>query len=223
MPRSADVAWLAANGYTRTRLPIKWEMLQPVLSDTVPNAATRAIIGEPGAFRANYASFITGVLDAHAAAGIKCIIDLHNYCRYRDFRYQADGSVIGLTPAPDPMLYAYTSDPAQVWERIFALAPGASLSQASFIDFWTRAANLWKNHPGFGGYGLMNEPYWMPPPGGTLASNGATDEDLADLAGLRASGDQCDPRHRPGQPDLPGRQRLERGDVPGRRGIRHGR
>ena len=177
--RSADVAWLAANGYTRTRLPIKWEMLQPVLSDTVPNAATRAIIGEPGAFRANYASFITGVLDAHAAAGIKCIIDLHNYCRYRDFRYRADGSVIGLVPAPDPMLYAYTGDPSQVWERIFALAPGASLSKASFIDFWTRAANLWKNHPGFGGYGLMNEPYWMPPPGGTLASNGAIDEDLA--------------------------------------------
>jgi len=66
-----------------------------------------------------------------------------------------------------------------VWERIFALAPGASLSQASFVDFWTRAANLWKNHPGFGGYGLMNEPYWMPGPGATVASNGASDEDMS--------------------------------------------
>ncbi|MEO8655413.1 MAG: cellulase family glycosylhydrolase, partial [Ramlibacter sp.] len=179
VPRRADVAWLAANGYTRSRLPIKWEMLQPMLHDTNANAAARALIGEPGAFDAAYQSFIAGVLDAHAAAGIRCVIDLHNYCRYRDFVFQPDGSVIGLERSTNPLLAAYTWDNTQVWERIFALAPGATLKQSNFTDFWTRVARLWKDHPGFGGYGLMNEPYWMPGPGSIEPSWGASEEDLS--------------------------------------------
>ena len=94
--------------------------------------------------------------------------------------------------------------------RIFALAAGATLSQAAFIDFWTRAATRWKNHPGFGGYGLMNEPYDMPAPGTTVEPYDVQMQDLHDLADLRAGGDQSDPRRRSEQPDLPGRQRLER-------------
>jgi hypothetical protein len=176
VPRSADVAYLAANGYTRSRLPIKWEMLQPMLHDTAANATVQSLVGAPGAFHAGYAAYITSVLDAHAAAGTKCIIDLHNYCRYRDFVFQADGSVIGLQKQPEP-IYSYTTDGAQVWERIFALAPGATLKQSNFIDFWTRAAAKWKNHPGFGGYGLMNEPHNMPPPGGIVESFNPADQD----------------------------------------------
>jgi hypothetical protein len=178
VPRRADVTWLANNGFNKNRLPIQWEMLQPVLFDTHINAATRAIVGEPGAFNATYQSYITGVLDAHAAAGTKCFIDLHNYCRYRDFVYQPDGSVIGLVRPSDPGIYAYTNDPAQVRERIFATAPGASLTPAHFADFWTRAARLWKDHPGFGGYGLMNEPYHMPAPGTTTETFDDTSQDL---------------------------------------------
>ena len=165
VPRRSDVAWLASTGFTRGRLPIQWELLQPMLHDTVANAAAKAAIGNPGEFNAAYESFITGVLDAHAAAGIKCIIDLHNYCRYRDFIFQPDGSVRGLVAPSDPFVRAYTTDNTQVQQRIFALAPGATLKQSNFIDFWTRAANKWKSHPGFGGYGLMNEPYRMPAPG----------------------------------------------------------
>ena len=118
------------------------------------------------------------MLDAHAANGTKCIIDLHNYCRYRDFVFQADGSVIGLEKQQNPLIYAYTTDNTQVWTRIFALAPGATLKQSNFIDFWTRAANKWKNHPGFGGYGLMNEPYRMPPPGSLTEQTVDGTEDL---------------------------------------------
>jgi endoglucanase len=178
VPRKSDVAWLAANGFTRNRLPIQWEMLQPMLHDTQASASARAIIGEPGAFHARYESYITGVLDAHAAAGIKCILDLHNYCRYRDFVFQSNGSVIGLTASTDPLIYAYTTDNAQVQMRIFALAPGATLKQSNFIDFWTRAVNKWKNHPGLGGYGLMNEPYRMPPPGSLTEQTVDGTEDL---------------------------------------------
>jgi hypothetical protein len=178
VPRRADVAWLAANNYTKTRLPIKWEMLQPMLNDTQADAAARAAIGEPGAFNAVYEGYITGVLDAHAAAGMKCIIDLHNYCRYRDFKFQPNGSVIGLVAPSDPLVHAFTSDGNQVQERIFALAPGATLKPANFVDFWTRAATRWKDHPGFGGYGLMNEPHNMPAPGSIVETFDPADEDV---------------------------------------------
>ncbi len=175
VPRKADVAYMAATGYTRNRLPIQWELLQPMLHDTYANAAAQAAIGNPGALHAAYAAYISDVLDAHAAAGIKCIIDCHNYCRYQDFRFQADGSVIGLTVPSNPLIRPYTTDASQVQVRIFALAPGATLKPSNFADFWTRVASRWMNHPGFGGYGLMNEPHDLPAPGSTVASNGGED------------------------------------------------
>lgn len=176
VPRSVDVAYLARTGFGRNRLPIQWELLQPMLVDTPANAQARALIGEPGALNAAYAGYITGVLDAHAAVGAHCIIDLHNYCRYRDFRFQPDGSVIGLTRPADPLLHAYTTDPSQVWTRIFATAPGASIRPAAFADVWARMAARWKDHPGFGGYGLMNEPYDLPRPGGTTETTDGSED-----------------------------------------------
>ncbi|HEY1230831.1 MAG TPA: cellulase family glycosylhydrolase [Ramlibacter sp.] len=179
VPRAADVRWLAANGFGKNRLPILWELLQPVLVDTPANAQVRALVGEPGALNETQARFIQGVLDAHAQVGARCILDLHNYCRYVDFRYQPDGSVRGLTAPADPSAQAYTTDGSQVFTRIFATAPGATLSQRAFADFWTRVATRWKDHPGFGGYGLMNEPHDMPRPGETVESNGIEVEDLS--------------------------------------------
>lgn len=166
VPRPADIAWLAANGYRASRLPIRWELLQPMLFDTNANAATRALLGDPGEFHAGYANYITQVLDSHAAAGIKCLLDVHNYCRYTDFVYQSDGSVIGLVK-PYPLIHAYTTDRAQVRTRIMALAPGATLKVVHYVDFMSRLAARWKGHPGLGGYGMMNEPYFMPRPGQT--------------------------------------------------------
>ncbi|WP_431097366.1 cellulase family glycosylhydrolase [Polaromonas aquatica] len=185
VPRKVDVAYLASCGFTKNRLPIQWELLQPMLHDTVANTAVKAAIGNPGVFHAAYESYITGVLDAHAAVGMKCIIDNHNYGRYQDFRFQADGSVLGLVVPSDPLVRPYTSDASQVQVRIFSLAPGATLKQSQFADFWARAATKWKSHPGFGGYGLMNEPHDLPKPGGLIASNEETvtgGEDLAIVA-----------------------------------------
>ena len=181
VPRKADIAYLAACGYTKSRLPIQWELLQPMLHDTPANDTAEKLIGKPGAFHAAYASYITGVLDAHAAVGMRCIIDNHNYCRYQDFRFQPDGSVTGLVPAPQPLMRPYTTDRSQVQIRIFSLAEGATLTQANFTDFWRRAALQWKDHPGFGGYGLMNEPHEMPPRGGVVGTKekpGSGEEDL---------------------------------------------
>jgi len=182
VPRKAEVAYLAACGYTKNRLPIQWELLQPMLHDTQADATAIKLIGNPGAFHAAYESYITGVLDAHAAVGSRCIIDNHNYCRYQDFRFQPDGSVTGIKPAPQPLMRPFTSDSSQVQVRIFSLAEGVTLSQSNFTDFWSRAATRWKDHPGFGGYGLMNEPHQMPPPGstqGTKEKPGSGNEDLS--------------------------------------------
>jgi endoglucanase len=176
VPRKADVAWLAAEGFRKNRLPIQWELLQPMLHDTRANAQVRALVGEPGEFHAGYAQYITDVLDAHAAVGARCIIDLHNYARYQDFAFQGDGSVRGLKSPPSPLQRAFTEDGSQVQERIFALATGATLTQAHFADFWRRAAARWKDHPGFGGYGLMNEPHDLPRPGQTVASEGGGED-----------------------------------------------
>ena len=166
VPRRTDIEWLAANGYRSSRLPIRWELLQPILFDTNANAATRAMLGNPGDFHAGYANYITQVLDSHAAVGMKCLIDVHNYCRYKDFVYQPDGSVIGLTK-PYALVHAYTTDASQVRTRIMSLAPGATLKVAHYVDFMSRLAARWKGHPGLGGYGMMNEPFYMPKPGQT--------------------------------------------------------
>lgn len=176
VPRKADVAYLAACGFTKNRLPVQWELLQPMLPGTPANPAARKLIGEPGSFHAGYAAHVTGLLDAHAASGMRCIIDLHNYARYQDFKYQADGSVLGLKAAPEPWLRPYTPDKAQLQTRIFALADGASLSPAQFADFWRRAASLWGGHPGLGGYGLMNEPHELPERGGIVESKRGRDD-----------------------------------------------
>jgi endoglucanase len=175
VPRKADVTYMASQGYTKNRLPIQWELLQPMLHDTFADAAAQAAIGAPGAFHAGYAGYINDVLDAHAAAGIKCIIDLHNYCRYQDFRFQSDGSVTGLTSPSNTLLRAYTTSSSQVQVRIMALAAGATLKITNFTDFWTRVASKWKDHPGFGGYGLMNEPHDLPQPGSIAPSTSGED------------------------------------------------
>lgn len=172
VPRDEDVKYLRDHGFTKSRLPIRWEMLQPALSTAKPNAETLAKLGVtgPGEFHPGYAAFITQVLDAHAKAGTKCIIDVHNYCRYTDFIYQPDGSVKGLQK-PNTVAQAFTTDSTQVFVRIMALASGATLTIDDYVDFMKRIAQKWKGHPGLGGYGLMNEPNSMPKPGDTLEND----------------------------------------------------
>ena len=176
VPRKADVLYLASCGFTKNRLPVQWELLQPMLPGTQASAVAKKLIGEPGSFHAGYAGHITGLLDAHAAAGTRCIIDLHNYARYRDFKYQPDGSVIGLKAAPEPWLRPYTLDKAQLQTRIFALGEGATLTPVQFADFWWRAASAWGGHPGLGGYGLMNEPFELPERGSIVESKRGRDD-----------------------------------------------
>jgi endoglucanase len=178
VPRKADIDYLSACGYGKSRLPVQWELLQPMLAGINADAQAISLIGKPGEFHPEYAAYITGVLDAHAAAGMTCIIDLHNYCRYQDFIYQPNGSVKGLQQIPEKRVRPFTTDNSQVFVRIMSLAPGATLTQAQFSDVWSRAAALWKDHPGLGGYGLMNEPNSMPVVGRTEGTSYGAAQDL---------------------------------------------
>lgn len=167
VPRKKDISYLAALGFTKFRLPIQWELLQPTLSTTIPNASISAAIGSAGSFRQVYQDQITYVLDACRTASVTAILDLHNYCRYLDFSYSTDGSVVGFTVPASP-LFPYTTNNTAVVNKIMAVTANtaSAISIANFTDFWTRAANVWKTHAGLGGYGLMNEPHDMPAAGG---------------------------------------------------------
>lgn len=160
-PRPELIHFLNNRGFKVTRLPIRWEMLQPVLTrqGAQSNVLSAFGISQSGQLRPAYVRMITDILDAHAANGMKCMIDLHNYCRYHDFIWNADGSVPGFTnPGGTQLPYSSTNS---VQTRIFSSGPNPSLTQADFNDIWSRIVNQWKGHPGLGGYMIMNEPNEM--------------------------------------------------------------
>ena len=179
MPRAADITFLAGQGFTKNRLCMLWELIQPVLASSPANSSVLSAhgISVAGQLVPRMMGYILDVLDAHAAAGIQCILDLHNYCRYQDFKYQTDGSVIGFQASTSPFIQPWTNDGSQVWTRICAIAPGdasnPTITQADYNTFWTNFVNYVeagtgraiKQHPGLAGYALMNEPHDMPATG----------------------------------------------------------
>lgn len=187
VPRKEDLQYMRDNGFTTNRLPIRWEMLQPILFNTKANADVQAKVrAAPGAFHPVYESFIQETLDAHAAVGMKCMLDVHNYCRYTDFIYQADGSVTGgvSNNSRDPSVHAWANDGSQVTVRIMSLNTDPKfayrvISIDQYVDFMTRLLKRWKGHPGLAGIGTMNEPHWLPAKGGVDSSQFFEDaEDL---------------------------------------------
>ena len=72
-PSASELAWFAARGVQLVRLPFTWERMQPTLGGELSTEE----LGRLKTFLANA-----------EAAGIKVIIDLHNYGRY-------DGQTIG--------------------------------------------------------------------------------------------------------------------------------
>lgn len=170
-PRPGDIQTIKSWGLPNlvNRLPISWELLQPVLLGSPANSTVLAAEGvtAAGALHPGYVSYIRQVLDQHATAGAKVIIDLHNYARYRDYIYQGDGSVSGYQPGDDLYTRPY-SNTNQVVERICNTVVdgdefnGTTLTQAQLNDVWTKLATEFRDHAGLGGYGIMNEPHDMP-------------------------------------------------------------
>lgn len=185
-PRASEFTYMAKQGYSRVRLPIVWEMLQPILASSNANATVRngynPAIAANGDLYQRYRDWITDVLDAAAAAGMTVLLDLHNYCRYQDFVYNADGSVTGYVAAPDVQTQPYAS--SGTFTRIFSNAAGATLPVSDFVNVWTKIVNYWGNwggtgpHPGLGGYGLMNEPFGLPAAGSIVEGTQPEDKTI---------------------------------------------
>ena len=77
-PTAAHIAYYKGIGMNAIRLPIVWETIQPTLN---------------GELDARYLGHAIDLLDKANAQGMKVLIDLHNYGRYRD-------KVIGTAEVP---------------------------------------------------------------------------------------------------------------------------
>lgn len=129
--RVPDLAYLASQGMTKVRLPISWEMIQPVLFDSPANATTLAMfpVTNPGDLYAPYAAIIDGIMAAANANGMTVLLDLHNYFRYRDFLYNMDGTVTGIVDPSDVRLMPYSSS---VRDRIASKTVAGDLPAATY-------------------------------------------------------------------------------------------
>lgn len=178
--RINHIKWLMSRGMTKLRLPVQWELLQPLLSDSPASATVKAAHGvaAAGDFSGPHQTILDGLFNAAATVGCKIILDLHNYCRYIDFVYDGSGNVVGFTDPADPLVPPYTTDSSKVTERIFSKAAGATLTTAAYTNFWTKVATRWGGNAGFGGYGLMNEPNNLPSATGTVGYGSPEDKTI---------------------------------------------
>lgn len=128
-PTQADFNYLASKGVTFARFPIAWESLQTTLG---------------GALDATYLANINTALSRANAAGIKLIVDLHNYGLYTA---QAQWT----TTVP----YAGNSG---TFPATGVSVLGGGVTQANLTDVWTKLSTALVGNPGLKGYGLMNEP-----------------------------------------------------------------
>lgn len=122
-PSRATLEGLAARGIGFVRLPVRWERLQPHLGQTLDAAESARL---------------TACLERVRAAGLRVVLDVHNYGAY----YLADGGV-GARRA----------------------IGSAQVGVADFADLWRRLSSLLAGNPTVLAYGLMNEPTGMAGPG----------------------------------------------------------
>jgi endoglucanase len=115
---------VAESGFQLVRVPFRWERIQPILGAPLDPA-------ELGRLEAT--------VDLAAEHGLKVILDLHNYCRYRVGTSQ--GVVGAVVDAP---------------------IDGKPLVRRDHLaDLWLRLARQFRDHSGVLAYGIMNEPHDM--------------------------------------------------------------
>lgn len=119
---AATYAYLGSRGLSLVRIPFHWERLQPTLG---------------AALNATELGRLTAAVNAAGAAGLKVVLDCHNYGAY-------------ILPGPTTV-------------RIGS----ASLTVDHFADLWARLAFAFASNPAVVAYGLMNEAQGLPEPGAT--------------------------------------------------------
>jgi aryl-phospho-beta-D-glucosidase BglC (GH1 family) len=133
-PSAADFTYLASKGVTFVRLPVAWESLQPTLS---------------AALNTTYLNNIKTAIDNAHAAGIGVIVDLHNFALYCT---QSNWTAhVNLSNGYAGNLGTYSGGNTYV-------LGDSTLTQAAFVDVWTRLATALVGRAGLVGYELMNEP-----------------------------------------------------------------
>jgi hypothetical protein len=117
---------LYSRGVRLVRYPVRWERLQTTLKGPLNHDI----------------SLLVASINEAAAAGIVCLIDLHNYGRYDTAATEnTTGNTNGVRKLGD-------SAPNGI----------SGTMTECFVDFWQRMATLFKDNVGVWGYGLCNEP-----------------------------------------------------------------
>jgi hypothetical protein len=132
-PQPGDWTLLASRGITLVRLPIRWERIQPTLKQPLDSTQV---------------GYVTTALGYAAAAGIKVVLDIHNYGRY-------DTTAATNSTFNNNGVYDLGQN-----------APGTHNGQAvggtmisCFVDLWTRLTTQFHNTSGLWSWGICNEPH----------------------------------------------------------------
>ncbi|MBC8040455.1 MAG: glycoside hydrolase family 5 protein, partial [Opitutaceae bacterium] len=112
-PTEADFNYYQSKGLTLIRLPFRWERMQGTLNGALNSA--------------ELARMDTAVARA-SARGMKIILDMHNYARYR---------------TTQTVTYRFGD---------------TQLPATAFADVWRKLADHYKNEPAIYGFDIMNEP-----------------------------------------------------------------
>ena len=115
-------SYVASRGINLVRLPLRWERVQPTLG---------------GPLNAAEVQRIADAVARATAAGMRVILDIHNYGAY------------------------WLSDGAQGVRRPIG---SAEVTVAHFASLWRNLSTAFKANAGVAGYGLMNEPVGMAGP-----------------------------------------------------------
>jgi hypothetical protein len=126
-------SYLFSRGFRTVKIPIRWERIQRTLG---------------GALDSTEVSRLTKELDMANTAGLKVVLDIHNYGLY-----YLDGS---------------QTTPTQTTNTGYQFPIGGTVvTQAHFADLWSRMATAFGSHAAIKGYHIMNEPQ---PTGGLTRS-----------------------------------------------------
>jgi len=132
-PTQQDLRYVAGRGHRMVRLPIRWERIQPVLLGPLLPAELKRVLD---------------VVDQAAAAGLKVLVDVHNYARYIRSASQGGATLV--------------------------LGDG-QLTDVHLVNLWARLSAALKGRAGVLGYGLMNEPHDLPGTAAAAAPSAVTE------------------------------------------------
>lgn len=146
-PTASDFSYLRRLGVKMVRLPIAWENIQTTLSASLDST---------------FKGLVTTCLTNAGAAGIKVIIDLHNFAHYTAAAQW--GSTVN-----------YAGNAGAAGTGVSAFGDG-TLTTTVFADVWTKIATEYKGNAALAGYCIMNEPVNIASPTNLIfAPNGFND------------------------------------------------